>query len=336
MRELIGGALRTQAVYVIASLGIADHLALGPRHASELAARARVDADALRRLLRYLATRGVVVEREDGRFGLTAAGEYLQTAHPRSLRPSAVRAGEGFWRTVAGLRSTIENGVTAHEEVHGASFFEEMMRAGREAAFAARMSSSSAGLGDAIASHEAVARAATIVDVGGARGSLLTEVLTRRLELRGILFDTPPMIEVARQALATSPLAERITFAGGDFFESVPAADVYVLSWILHDWDDARAMRILRACREAGGESATLLIVELLLPERAQQLDEHAGPALVEPFLLDLQMLLLTGGRERTSTEYRSLLERAGFTLEAVSATESTRGASLLTARPAR
>jgi predicted nicotinamide N-methyase len=322
MRDRIGGAVLTQAIYTIAKLGVPDRLALGARSASELAQSLDVNADALRRVLRYLVMHGVVVEENDGRFSLTAAGEYLQTAHPRSLRPSAIRAGEGLWRTAATLSEVVRTGATQHES----PFFERMR--GKEAEFAARMSGSTAGLADAIAAHEAVVNAKTIVDAGGGNGSLLMQILERRPELRGIVYDSEAMIAIARDVVAKSSVAERCELVSGDFFEHVPRADVVLLSWVLHDWNDERALKIIRNCRATG--AATLLIVEALLPERAVA----TAPTVIitDPFTLDMQMLLLTGGRERTLDEYRALLREGGYEVTNATPLSSLRGASLLAA----
>ncbi len=273
MRSLIGGAVRTQAVYVAAKLAIADHLSLGPRSAEDLAGRVHADALALKRLLRFLVFHGVFVENDAGRYALNRAGESLQTGHPRSLRPSAIRAGEGMWEASSRLLAAVQTGRTPYEEVHGMPYFERMSERGREGVFAARMSSSTVGLGEAIAQLDCVRRARSIVDVGGGHGALLAAVLRAHPHLRGVLFDRPGDPSKARRPLLEGAgVAERCEIVAGDFFERVPEeGDVYVLSWVLHDWDDERAGRILRACREAGGIDAALLIVEVLLPSRAEE-----------------------------------------------------------------
>lgn len=324
MRRLIGGTLRTQAVYVICKLGIPDQLALGPRSAADLAERVHAHADPLRRVLRFLVTCGVLTEADDGRFALTAMGEYLQTAHPRSLRPSAIRAGEGFWQTVSGLHDVVVTGAAPRT-----SFFQRLAEEGKEEGFARRMRGSTAGLAEAVASHEALREARSVVDVGGGYGALLVAVLEMHPHLRGILFDTESMIAGARQAIEASPVADRCELVAGDFFHALPPADVYLLSWVLHDWDDELARRILRAC----SRPATLLIMEVLLPPRAEALDAPPAGVVVDPFTLDLQMLLLTGGRERTLDEYRALLGVEGFELMGASPLASARGASLIAAR---
>ena len=316
MRNLIGGAIRTQAIYVAAKLGIPDDLSLGPRSAEDLAERAGgVHAPTLKRVLRFLVSFGVFVQHDDGRFALNRAAEFLQTAHPRSMRPGAIRAGEGMWNVASRLLSAVQTGSTPYEEVHGMPFFERT----NAAEFGARMSSSVAGLAESMASLETIARAKRVVDVGGGNGALLLRLLELRPGLQGVLFDRPATIEAAR-----GKVGDRCELAAGDFFESVPEGDAYLLSWILHDWDDDRALRILRACR--GGN---LIVVEVLLPERAEAVPIQPG-VLADPWTVDMQMLLLTGGRERTLDEYRALLREVGFEIAGVTPLDSFRGASAI------
>jgi hypothetical protein len=331
MRHLISGALRTQAIYAVARFGIADQLALGPRTAADLAVRVDAHAPTLRRLLRFLVVCGVFVENEDGRFALTALSEPLQSGHPHSLRPSAIRAGEDLWRTAAALFDAVRTGTTPHDSVHGMSFFERLGNRGKEAEFAARMSGSTAGIAEAVAAHESLSSATTLVDAGGGNGALLVSILERRPNLRGILLESEAMIAVARPLIDQTSVRDRCELVAGDFFNAVPRGDVVLLSWVLHDWDDERAKNILRACLASGAK--TLLIVEVVLPERAEQIDAAIPGILADPFSLDLQMLLLTGGKERTLGEYGELLEGEGWQLEGVTPLSSARGASVLSAR---
>jgi predicted O-methyltransferase YrrM len=333
MRGLIGGALRTQAIYVAAKLGIADQLSLGARSADELAQRVNADARTLRRVLRFLAFHGVFVETTDGTFALNALAESLQTAHPRSLRPSAIRAGEGLWEVSARLLAAVQTGVTPYEAVHGATYFERMSERGKEQEFASRMSGSVAGLAERLAQLETIREAKCVVDVGGGHGALLAALLQSHPQLRGVLFDREATVAGARTVLERAGVADRCEIVAGDFFESVPSGgDVYLLSWILHDWDDARATRILQSCR-AANEAAALAIVEVVLPPRVEA-GTVAG-VIADPYTLDLQMLLLTGGRERTEAEYRELLQGAGYELVRVTSDKgmSSRGASIVEAR---
>jgi hypothetical protein len=333
MRSLIGGAVRTQAVYVAAKLGLADQLSLGPRAAEELAQRTGADPATLRRLLRFLVFHGVFAETDDGRFALNRAAESLQSGHPRSLRPGAIRAGEGMWEVSSRLLDAVRTGRTPHDDVHGVTFFERMAERGKETEFAVRMGSSIAGLGQAVAALDCVRDAGTVVDVGGGHGALLIALLQAHPRLRGVLFDRPQMLEAARAAIEGASVADRCELAAGDFFEAVPRGDVHLLSWVLHDWDDGRAARILRSCREAGGDGAALVLVEVLLPRRAQAAEETTSGVVADPYTLDLQMLLLTGGRERTEEEYGALLRQGGYEIGGTAGPVSSRGASVITAK---
>jgi hypothetical protein len=334
MRHLISGALRTQAIYTVAKFAIADQLALGSRAADDLAQRVSAHAPSLRRVLRFLVVCGVFVEHDDGRFALTPMGELLQSGHPRSLRLSAIRAGEDFWRTSAALYEAVRTGTTPHEAVHGMSFFERLGERGKEAEFAARMNSSTAGLAEAIAGHESLSDVATLVDAGGGNGALLISILERRPHLRGILLESEAMIAAARPLIENTLVRDRCELIAGDFFSAVPRGDVVVLSWVLHDWEDEQARQILRACRESGAR--TLLIVEVLLPDRAVRIDGAMPGIVTDPFALDLQMLLLTGGKERTLAEYTALLAEEKWELKNEAPLSSKRGASLLTVHAGR
>ena len=333
VRSLIGGAIRTQAMYVAAKLALADHLSLGPRSAEDLAERVHADAATLKRLLRFLVFNGVFSENDDGSFALNRAGEYLQSAHPRSLRPSAIRAGEGMWEVSSRLLGAVQTGRTPHDDVHGTTFFERIAERGNDNAFASRMTSSTAGLGEAIARMDCVKRARTIVDIGGGHGTVLVELLRVHPHLRGVLFDRPATIDGARAIIESAGVSDRCELVSGNFFDGVPEdGDVYLLSWILHDWDDANAARILRACHNAGRQDAALLVAEVLLPPRATANEGSANDVIADPYTLDLQMLLLTGGRERTLAEYQEMLRGAGYAMKETTNLTSARGASVIEA----
>jgi hypothetical protein len=335
MRELIGGSLRTQAIYVAASLAVADQLSLGPRTAEDIAARVGAHAPSLKRILRFLSSRGVFRELPGGSFSLMAMGELLQTAHPRSLKASAVRAGEEMWAVSARLMDAVRGGPTPHDAEYGTGFFDRMTDRGIDGHFAARMATGAAEVAAALSTLACVERATTIVDVGGGLGHILAGVLSAKPHLRGVLFDRTPLIQSARTQIETAGLADRCQCVAGDMFSEIPAGgDVYVLSWVLHDWHDGAAVQILRACRRAGSPHATVIIVEILLPECGEALARI--PAGLDPFVLDLQMLLLTGGRERTAGEFQRLLLDAGYATSAVTPLlAGIRGAGLIEAAAA-
>lgn len=234
----------------------------------------------------------------------------------------------------AHLLDAVRTGRTPHDAFHGTSFFERLTERDGDAAFGARMGGSAADLARALASVDRVARARVVVDIGGGNGTVLATLLTAHAHLRGVLLDVPAVLGAAAERLAAAGVRDRCTLVAGDFFDAVPSGgDVYLLSWILHDWDDERARRVLRACRDAGGGSAALLVTEIVMPGRAAPRDAAASPTF-DPFVVDLQMLLLTGGRERTEDEYRALFASAGYELTTVQPVRSVRGVSLLEATP--
>jgi SAM-dependent methyltransferase len=224
------------------------------------------------------------------------------------MHASAVVAGAP-WRAAAhALLHTIRTGEPAFEHVYGVTLYEYLSRHPDEAAaFDAAQAAHWPSL-DIVPACGDLSRARTIVDVGGGRGGLLARLLATLPDARGVIVDMPSAAEAARAALRDAGLADRSEFVAGDFFERVPPdGDVYLLGFVLHNWDDARALRVLDRCRDAMREDARLLVVENVIPD--------AGPAGFEA-LLDLEMMIYTaGGRERTEAEYRALFARAGLTL---------------------
>ena len=294
-------------------LGVADAL---PGTGPEVAAAVGADAGAMTRVLRGLAIEGIVVE-EHGRFALTEVGALLP-AFAGLLRAR----GEVYYRGASDLLGAVRSGGTSFERVYGAPFFEHLdAHPSHQAAFEASMAGRADQEADAVVAAYDFAAFSSLVDVGGGRGILLAAIL-RNTNLEAVLFDRPAAIEPARAFLG-----ERASFVVGDFFETVPAgADAYLLSRVLHDWDDADALRILRVCREAMSAEARLLVVDAILPERAVD----------QPFAIrmDLHMLLLLGARERTEAEFRDLLARAGFELVRAVPTASPAGLGVIEAKP--
>jgi ubiquinone/menaquinone biosynthesis C-methylase UbiE len=327
--RLMDGYLATQLLYVAAKLGIADALASGPLAADALARYVGAELDALRRVLRGLAAEGVLDEYPDGRFGLTALGSCLRADVVNSLRGPIIARGDLYYGAATGLLEAVQNGGVPFEHVHGVGFFEYLTQhPERGAEFQASMEDR--------ARQEAAEVVATydfgcfgrLVDVGGGHGVLLTEILRAVSRLQAVLLDRPPAVERARDRLEAAGLAGRCQFIAGDFFEAVPPdGDAYVLSRVIHDWDDEAAVRILTNCRQVMGQGGTLLLVEALLPERARE-----RPATIR---MDLHMLALLHGRERTVAEYERLLGASGFQLGRVLPTESPAGVSVLEALPA-
>jgi hypothetical protein len=326
LAQLIDGYLTTQLLYVAAKLGVADVLADGPRPGREVAAAVGADPDVLVRVLRGLVLDDVLTEDDDGRFALTALGEGLRDGVTGSLRGAAVARGELYWSAAAGLLRAATEGGTAFEHVHGERFFEHLAAdPGRAAAFQASMADrAQREAADVVAAYD-FAGLRDLVDVGGGSGVLLEAILGATPGLRGVLVDRPEAVEKASRRLAAAGLDDRSDCVVGDFFDSVPpGAGAYLLSRVIHDWDDADAQRVLTTCREAMPIDARLLLVEAIVPERA-----HDGPEAVR---MDIHMLMLLGARERTEAQFRRLLADAGFELVRVVPTGSPASLSVLEA----
>jgi O-methyltransferase domain/Dimerisation domain len=289
--ELLRGALGTRALALAADLGVADALADGPRSVTELARELEADSDTLGRLLRALAGEGIFAEEEPGVFRNTAASELL-----RSGWGSFAHLFGGIWFRATGALDA--SGRPSFPDAFGADFWLWLAENPDErSAFDRAMEQGNEGRVERLATLDWRVDE-TVVDIGGGNGSLLVGLLHRHPELRGIVFDLP---ETTRDEAA---LGERCTFAEGNFFERVPEGDVYVLSTILHNWDDAAAARILGTIRAHAAADTRLVVLDAVLPDAG-------GPHGAR--WLDLLMLALFGGRERDEAEWRALLAAAGF-----------------------
>ena len=316
LRQLIGGCLVSQLLYVVAKLGIADHLAAGPRTASELAAAADVHPQALYRVLRALASLGVFTEDAGGRFSLTAIAGPLRRDAPDSLQAFALLWGETLWPACGALLHSVRTGQPAFEHLHGMGVFEYLHQHPQSAEiFDQAMTNLTRVLAPAVVAACDFQPTASVVDVGGGQGTLLAAALKANPGLRGVLYDRAEVLASARRNLAAEGVLDRCELVRGDFFGSVPKdGDAYLLKDILHDWDDARAVAILTNCARAMSPAAKLLVVERSLPG-----DNAPGPGK----LVDITMLAVTGGRERSEAEYADLFRRAGLRLVRVAPTAS-------------
>ena len=317
MMGLITGYWVSQAVGVVAQLGVADQLRDGARRSTELARDVRADPDALYRVLRLLASIGVFTEGPPDSFGLTPLGETLRTDAPDSVRNFAVtETAPGHWLPWGKLHESVRTGQPMAREALGMELFEWYAQDPEEAGFF------NAAMGNlsALAASELVrvydfSTVQTVMDVGGAHGVLLATALHANPNARGILFDLPHVIATAGDAIAAEGLSERVELVSGDFFEEVPpGADLHLLKQIVHDWDDERVTRLLATCHRALNPAGTLLLVEMVIPA-----DNRPSPAQA----MDLNMLVVLGGRERTEAEYRQLLQTAGFRLHQIIPTHS-------------
>jgi O-methyltransferase domain len=311
--ELIIGAKVAAALHVIVDKGFADLLARGPQNVEALAHAVQFPVETLRRFLRALAQIGLFAEVQDGVFANTEVSEHLRSDVPYSLREmvtvlddEAVASG---WRQ---LPDVLASGRPAFDAVNGMGFFDWIKGdAGRSAAMASFMGGIYGPQGPKIAAGYAFGRFAKLVDVGGGNGHVLAAILIQHPQLHGTLFDLPATAAVARHFLAERGLGARCEVLGGDFFKMVPRGhDAYMLKSCLHDWHDAKAIEILRCCREAMPEHGRLLIVEIVLAP---------GRPIGHPHrLIDLEMMVTLGGKERSEQEFASLLSRADLRLTAV------------------
>ncbi|MGH3773781.1 MAG: methyltransferase [Pseudonocardiaceae bacterium] len=308
MLQLCSGAHVSQAISVFARVGVADVLAEGAAPVEEIARRVGAHGSALYRVLRLLGDVGVVAELEDRHFVLTPLGEVLRSEVPGSLREWATMVGMPFHLSPwTDLYETVQTGESAFDRFHGTKFFGYLAEHPEDAAvFDAAMTSVSTAATASIVTAYDFSRFRTIVDVGGGRGGLLAAILSANPHLQGVLFDMPAVVAGAGDEL--SEVIDRCRVVSGNFFDSVPeGGDAYLLSNIIHDWDDDDSVEILSACRAAMADTARLLLAEIVLPE-------GAVPSMGK--LMDVEMLVLTtGGRQRTEAEHRALCGRAGFRL---------------------
>ena len=323
MLNLMTGYWISQAIYVAAKLGLADLIQNGPVRHETLAAATETHAPSMYRLLRALASIGIFAETSPGWFELTPLAELLRTAAPNSMRALALTYNEELYHAWGSMLHAVQTGQPAFDYVYGMPVFEYFAtHPSANATFNAAMVDWTKRVASAVVAAYDFSGFDTVVDVGGGFGALLSEILRSNPRARGILFDQPHVVADAEAFLRAMDVHDRCTSVGGDFFADVPTgADVYVLAQILHDWDDQQNLTILDRCRVAMPKPARLLVVEQVLPDS----DEASFAK-----WLDLHMLAVARGRERTGAEYADLLREAGFEITRIVPTES--GASILEA----
>lgn len=311
--QMAAGHYVPRALHLAAKLGLADLLKDGPCSSETLAAATGTHAGALRRVLRLLVTAGVFDELEDGRFTTTALGECLRRDVPGSARAAVLLfAGVRVQDNWKELEYCVRTGEPAFRKRGVSDSFVEMAQDPEESAnFDAAMADFTRMIAIVVAGAYDFSALRTVVDVGGGNGALLIGLLDAIPHLHGVVFDQPQAVKRAAQQIAAAGLAERCRGIGGDFFAEVPGGgDGYILKHVIHDWNDERALAILGNCRRAMGASAKLLLVEGIYPPRIDQSWDSRGAA-----ANDVNMLVCTGGRQRSEAEFRALYDAAGFTL---------------------
>ncbi|HLL72438.1 MAG TPA: methyltransferase [Pyrinomonadaceae bacterium] len=317
LTQMLSAPLVTQALRVVAELGVADLLAVRARSVDELAAETGAHAPSLYRFMRALAGCGVFAETAGRVFELTPTAELLRADVEGSMRDLAIFMGADWhWQVWGDATYSARTGKVAWEHVHGKEvfpYFAENAEAAR--VFDNAMTSLSKMVAKAVVEAYDFSSIAKLADIAGGHGSLLAAILRANPHLKGLLFDVPQVIAGASQRLEAEGVLQRTELASGDFFRSVPAgADAYLMKHIIHDWDDARALSILKNCHRAMPEDGRLLLVEMIVPEGNEP---HFAK------IQDLEMLLSPGGLERTEQEYRELFAEAGFELTRIIPTAS-------------
>lgn len=317
MLQLISGFWISRAVYVLAKLGIPDLMKSGPKTAEELASATQIHAPSLFRLLRALASVGVLRSAEGGRFALTPLSETLVTDAPSSLRWFAVsELGQEHYPAWGNLMHSVKTGEIAFDDFFGVDVWKYFQQNPEDAAvFNDSMSGVTALINDAVLSLYDFSGFEKIVDVGGGHGALITSILKKNPQLKGVLFDAPEVIEGARPRIEAAGIADRCETVAGDFFKAVPAGgDAYLMKWIIHDWNDEKAITILKNCRNELPQNGKLILVDCVVPESDEP---HFSK------FIDLNMLVMTGGKERTEREFAELFAAAGFKLSRVITTDA-------------
>ena len=307
----------SHVVHAAAKLGIADHLADGPQDAGTLAGPTGTHAPALYRLMRTLASLGILIEDESHRFALTPLGEAMKTGAPGAARATILTVASEPWvNGFAKLPYSLETGKSGYEELFGMPIFDWLAQRPEEASlFSETMVGIHGGEPPAVTAAYDFSGLGTIIDVGGATGDLLTTILQQYPDARGVLYDLPHVVRDAAPLIASRGLTERVRIESGSFFDAIPAGgDAYLMSHIIHDWSEEQCLTILGHCRQSMHAESRLLIIEMVLPAGNTP---HPGK------MLDMMMLVGPGGQERTEPEYAELLAKAGLKLIRVVPTTS-------------
>ncbi len=310
--QMATGHYYSLALGVVAKMKIADLLKDGPRHYDDLARAAGAHGPSLNRVLRLLASAGVFEEQEGGKFVLTGLGQYLRSDVPGSMRASVLLF-SGTHQAWQELEYCVQTGEPwFHRTDPTADGFALMAQNPEQLKiFDQAMATFAPMTSAAVAASYDFSTFGTVVDVGGGNGALLIGILKANPDLRGIVFDQPHAAEKAAGNIAAAGLESRCQAVGGDFFKSVPPnCDAYLLKHVIHDWNDDRALAILKNCHRVMGPDSKLLIIEGVYPPRIDQSDSSQGAA-----RNDVNMLVCTGGRQRSEAEFRSLYDTAGFRL---------------------
>ena len=317
IHSLLLSPLIQRSICFVTGIGIPDLLAERPQSAEELASTTNMHAASLFRVLRLVAGAGMFSLNEENKFEMTPMAEVFRSDAPNSLRDFAIFIGsERIWNGWGALPQSVATGLTAQKLVYGQELFEYLQDHDDEAeVFNKAMTTNTIRSAPAILTAYDFSKVSTLVDVGGGGGMLLAKILKEYGNMKGILFELPSVSKAAESTFSKEGVAERVDIVGGDFFkQSPPVADAYILKFIIHDWDDELSTLILKNIASVMHSKSKLLLLESVMPEDNE-------PSLTK--LRDLQMMLLPGGKERTETEYRELLQKAGLKITNIFPTKS-------------
>ncbi|WP_081972649.1 methyltransferase [Leptolyngbya sp. KIOST-1] len=333
--QMVMGAWVSQAISTLTRLDVPDRLKdHGPQSVQALTQNLGVDAkpEFLERVLRACASIGLFSESADGRFGITPLSEVLTSDSPMSLKKLTEVFGASWWQLWGGLENALRTGQSQPIARFGMNYWEYCLSNPREMAdFAAAMKANSLNSMRGVLGHCDFSQAKTVVDVGGGAGHLAIALLKQYPHLQAVVLDLPELISIAQQNMQgqDETITQRVKFVGGDMFRAVPEADVYILKHIMHDWDDAQCLQILKNCRQSMTGDGRLLCVDAVLPPLG---DTQGTPAK----FLDVNMIVFGGGNERTEEQWRELYAAAGFELIAITPLQDNFGTSIVEGKKAK
>jgi hypothetical protein len=318
LAQMSMGFIVSQAISVAAKLYVADHLKDGAKTVAELAELTQTHEPSLYRLMRGLTSVGIFQRDAEGRYTNSPLSEFLRSDHPESFRSAAhMICDREHWRAHGNMLHSVKTGETAFDYTFGQPIFPYYAQNPAPAEiFDNAMTDFSKSIANAVAATYNFSEAETIADIAGGHGLLLATVLKTNPRAKGVLFDQPQVIAGANNVLQREGVADRVETVSGDFFSSIPVkADIYLMKFIIHDWNDEQSIEILQNLAKSAPKGATVLLVESVVEE------DDSVPSMSK--VMDLNMLAMTGGKERTEKEYAALFEKTGFKLTRVIPTPS-------------
>jgi len=314
--QVANGFVASSCISAITRVKIADHLASGPKSVKDLAKTSETNEDILYRVLRALSSIGLFRESSPRVFENTPSSEFLRADHPQSMRPMVIWMTNAFhFDTHRDMLPTLRDGKPIIEHIYHKPAFallDELPDVARE--FNDAMTNFSAAVIPAVLEAYDFTGIGALADIAGGHGFVLTAIVQKYPQMKGIIFDLDSVVPGAKDRVAKLGLSNRVQVLSGDFFQSVPAADAYIMKSIIHDWDDEPAIRILKNCGKNLSKGGRVILVEAVMIETGEP---HFSK------WMDIEMFMMPGGRERTATQFKQLFQAAGFELTKVVQTKS-------------